>query len=94
MGFYCGIISGLVPSYIMSISPSFTSGIIGTFHQTLIVLGMAFAYYMGQYKNYSQYSQSMTTKIIIGFPLIPISVNFVCLCIFPYNNIERYIKKS
>ena len=51
MGFYCGIISGLVPSYIMSISPSFTNGIIGTFHQTLIVLGMAFAYYMGTFKN-------------------------------------------
>ena len=56
MGFYCGIISGLVPSYIMSISPSFTSGIIGSFHQTLIVLGIAFAYYMGQYKNYSNFS--------------------------------------
>jgi len=48
MGMYCGIISGLVPSYIMSIAPSSNSGIIGSFYQGSIVLGLTFAYQMGQ----------------------------------------------
>ena len=48
MGLYCGITFGLVPSYIVSLSPSFTSGIVGTFNQVATALGMAFAYYLGQ----------------------------------------------
>jgi hypothetical protein len=49
MGFYCAITTGLVPSYTISLSPSFTSGVFGVFNQLAIVTGMAFAYLMGQF---------------------------------------------
>jgi len=49
MGIYCGFTTGLVPSYLLSLSPSFKSGIIGTLNQLAIVTGMAFAFYMGQF---------------------------------------------
>ncbi len=47
MGFYCAITTALIPSWILSMSPSFTSGIFGTFNQIAIALGMAIAYSMG-----------------------------------------------
>lgn len=53
MGIYCGITSGIVPSYIISMSPSFTTAIVGTFNQIAIALGIAFAYYMGQFMDSS-----------------------------------------
>lgn len=49
MGVYCAITTGLIPSWIISMSPSFTSGIFGTFNQVAIALGMAIAYCMGQF---------------------------------------------
>lgn len=49
MGFYCAITTGLIPSWILSMSPSFMSGIFGTFSQLAIALGMATAYCMGQF---------------------------------------------
>lgn len=49
MGVYCAITTALIPSWIISMSPSFTSGIFGTFSQIAIALGMAIAYCMGQF---------------------------------------------
>jgi SP family facilitated glucose transporter-like MFS transporter 1 len=47
MGIYCAITTGLIPSWIISMSPSFRSGIFGTFNQLAVVFGMAEAYLMG-----------------------------------------------
>lgn len=41
MGFYCAIITGVVPSWIVSMTPSFTNGIFGTFNQIAFALGIA-----------------------------------------------------
>ncbi len=49
MGIYCAITTGLIPSWIISMSPSFTSGIFGTFNKVAIATGMATAYCMGQF---------------------------------------------
>jgi hypothetical protein len=51
MGFYCAITTGLVPSYTLSLTPSFTTGIFGVFNQIAIVTGMTFAYLMAQFLN-------------------------------------------
>jgi len=93
MGFYCGIISGVVPSYILSLSPSFTSGIVGTYNQVAMTSGMAFAYYMGQLLDDNSFKQATSVKILIAFPIISIFVNYVVLFLHPYDNIERHIKK-
>ncbi len=93
MGVFCGIASGLIPSFIISLSPSFTSGIIGTYNQVLIALGMAFAYYLGQLLDNDQYSRATSLHIFIGFPLICLLVHIIVLFLFPYDNIERHISK-
>ena len=49
MGFYCGITTGLIPSWILSMSPQKYSGIFGTFSYLAIVFGMAEAYCMGEF---------------------------------------------
>ncbi len=91
MGVFCGIASGVVPSFILSLSPSFTSGIVGTYNQVAIAMGMAFAYYLGQMLDDRSYSIVVTVELLIGFPLLCILVHTVVLFLHPYDNIERHI---
>jgi hypothetical protein len=42
-----GIASGIVPVYLISISPPEISGIVGSFNQLLITVGIAVAYALG-----------------------------------------------
>ena len=44
VGIYCGIATGIIPTYLISISPPEISGIIGSFNQLLITIGIAVAY--------------------------------------------------
>jgi MFS family permease len=47
LGIYVGISSGIIPVYLVSISPPEVSGIIGSFNQLLITIGIAAAYGLG-----------------------------------------------
>lgn len=93
MGIYCGFTLGLVPSYTMSISPSFKSGIIGSFSQIAMVLGMAFAYYMGNVLDTDSFESSTSVRILVGLPLVCTVVHLITLFLFPFDNIERHIFK-
>ena len=48
MGVYCGIILGLVPTFVVSLTPSEFRGYTGTFSQIAITMGILAAYLMGQ----------------------------------------------
>ena len=94
MGIYCGICSGIVPTYIVSLSPSYTSGIIGSFNQIAIALGMGFAYYMGQLVDSNVFLSNKTSIIfLVGFTLICIGVHLIVIYLFPFDTIERHISK-
>lgn len=43
-GVFCGISSSIIPVYLTSISPLRISGVIGSFNQLLITVGIATAY--------------------------------------------------
>jgi SP family galactose:H+ symporter-like MFS transporter len=45
-GFFCGVSSAVIPSYLTSISPLNMTGIIGSFNQLLITIGISVAYAM------------------------------------------------
>ncbi len=47
LGIYVGIASGIIPTYLISISPPQVSGIIGSLNQLLITIGIAVAYGLG-----------------------------------------------
>ena len=47
LGIYVGIASGIVPVYLISISPPEISGITRYFNQFLIAIGIAVAYGLG-----------------------------------------------
>jgi SP family sugar:H+ symporter-like MFS transporter len=47
LGIYVGISSGIIPVYLISISPPEISGIVGSFNQLLITMGIACAYGLG-----------------------------------------------
>jgi len=93
MGIFCGFTSGVVPSYIISISPSFTSGIIGTFSQLSIVMGMAFAYYMGQFLDNTSFNDETALRLFIGMPIVCLIAHMILLYLFPFDNIERLINR-
>lgn len=93
MGFFCGITSGLVPSYIVSMSPSFTSGILGSYNQIAMAIGMSFAYYMGQFLDNNQFSEQAALKIFISIPLVCLFVHLVLLFLFPFDTLERHFLK-
>jgi SP family facilitated glucose transporter-like MFS transporter 1 len=93
MGIFCGFTTGLVPSYILSISPSFISGIIGTFSQISIAIGMAFAYYMGQILGNNDFNDETAIRLFIAIPIICLIAHLVLLCVFPFDNIERLINR-
>jgi len=43
-GVFCGVSSSIIPVYLTSIAPLKISGIIGSFNQLLITIGIATAY--------------------------------------------------
>jgi SP family galactose:H+ symporter-like MFS transporter len=45
-GIFCGISSAIIPPYLTSISPLDMTGIIGSFNQLLITIGISVAYSM------------------------------------------------
>lgn len=93
MGFYCGITTGLIPSWIISMSPNYTSGIFGTFNQLAITLGMAEAYFMGQYLEYGIGNEELRVKIFIGLPMLLNLVHLFGLRYFGFDNVERLIQR-
>lgn len=47
LGVYVGISSGIIPVYLISLSPPEVSGIVGSLNQLLITIGIAVAYGLG-----------------------------------------------
>lgn len=47
LGIYLGISSSILPTYLVSISPPEMSGLIGSFQQLLITIGISVAYRLG-----------------------------------------------
>ena len=70
MGFYCAITTGLIPSWIISMSPSFTSGIFGVFSQIAIALGMAVAYSMSDLLSNRFLEHSLKVRLFIAVPIL------------------------
>lgn len=50
LGIYLGISSSILASYLVSLSPPELSGLIGSFQQVLITVGIAVAYRLGYTK--------------------------------------------
>lgn len=49
LGIYVGIASGIIPTYLISISPPEISGLVGSLNQLLITIGIATAYGLGYF---------------------------------------------
>jgi len=48
MGIACGFSVSIIPRYLISISPLKWGGLMGSLHQILITIGIAFAFLLGQ----------------------------------------------
>ena len=54
LGLYLGVSSGIIPSYLVSISPPEMTGLIGSFNQLLITIGISVAYRFGYASCYEE----------------------------------------
>ena len=79
MGIFCGITFGIAPSFIVSITPSFYRGITGTFSQSAMTIGIAFAYVMGQSLDNNYFSKQTALMIFLGFPVFCTVIHFILI---------------
>jgi MFS family permease len=70
VGIYVGVSSGMIPVYLISLSPPEISGITGSFNQLMITVGIAFGYYFGLAVQDFQISHSFKWGYVMCFPVL------------------------
>lgn len=91
VGVCCGISSGIIPQYLASISPRAAFGVIGTFNQLLITIGIASAYYAGNFlPGTAPSSNLLSPETFIALPSLFCIARIVLLLFFPYDTVERH----
>ena len=79
LGLYLGVSSGIIPSYLVSISPPEMTGLIGSFNQLLITIGISVAYRFGYASCYEEWVNTLIGLIIFNFrPIFVWWDLFVC----------------
>lgn len=92
-GFITGLYGIVVPQYLMSISPTKVSGLMGSFNQIMITVGIASAYAMGYVINPDDLGSAFNWRLCVFLP-IPLCILRILVCrFFPYDSIERHISK-
>jgi len=69
-GFLIGIAGIIVPTYIMSLSPTSISGRIGSFNQIFITIGIAVGYSMGYIIDVKELDSPLNWRICVAYPII------------------------
>lgn len=64
-GLFCGISSAIIPTYLTSISPLSMTGIVGSFNQLLITIGISVAYAMNFFLESDMLTKDVRIKIFI-----------------------------
>ena len=79
IGVFCGVTFGLVPTFIVSITPSFYRGVTGTFSQVGMTMGIMFAYVMGESLDDHYFSELTALRIFLGFPIFCTVLHFILI---------------
>lgn len=96
MGIYCGINSGVVPTYITSLAPPHMVGALGTLNQLLITIGISMAYYFDSISEMLALPQLdlEAWQIIIGLPAVYALVRMKLLLEIKIDTLERHYHKA
>jgi MFS family permease len=91
-GFITGLTGIVVPQYLMSISPTKVSGLMGSFNQFMITVGIAAAYAMGYTIDTNDLRNPFNWRLCVFFP-IPFCIIMIITCkYFSFDSIERHIR--
>ncbi|XP_058151255.1 solute carrier family 2, facilitated glucose transporter member 2-like [Dasypus novemcinctus] len=88
-GLYCGIISVLVPMYIIEIAPASLRGALGTFHQLAIITGSLISQILGL--RFVLGNQDLW-HILLGLSVVPVVLQSLLLFFCPESPRYLYIK--
>lgn len=78
-GFITGLYGIVVPQYLMSISPTKISGLMGSFNQIMITIGIAVAYGMGYVIDADDLANAVNWRLCVFLP-IPFCVVRILTC--------------
>lgn len=91
-GIIIGISGIVVPTYLISISPTKASGKIGSLNQILITVGIALGYAMGYKINELDLGNIYNWRLCVLIP-VPICIVRIIACkLFPMDTLERHIQ--
>jgi len=68
-GVFCGVSSAIIPPYLTSMSPLSMTGIIGSFNQLLITIGISVAYAMDFFLESDTLDKDIEIQIFVVVPL-------------------------
>jgi MFS family permease len=86
-GMLIGVSSIVIPTYLMSISPTKISGKIGSLNQILITIGIALGYAMGYRINDEDLGNFYNWRICVSVPAVMCCVRIVACCLLPMDTI-------
>jgi MFS family permease len=90
-GMIIGVSGIVIPTYLMSISPTKISGKIGSLNQILITIGIALGYAMGYRISETDLGNIYNWRICVSVPALMCVVRIVACKLLPMNTIERHI---
>lgn len=93
-GVIIGVSSIIIPTYLISISPTKISGKIGSLNQILITIGIALGYGMGYRINEKDLGNKYNWRLIVLLPMLMCLIRIVVCKIFPFDTIERHIQNK
>lgn len=93
-GIIIGVSSIIIPTYLISISPTKISGKIGSLNQILITIGIALGYGMGYRINEKDLGNKYNWRLIVLLPMLMCLIHIVVCKMFPFDTIERHIQNK
>lgn len=93
-GFIIGINGIIVPTYIMSLSPTSISGRIGSFNQIFITIGIAVGYSMGYLIDTKELDNPYNWRICVAYPILFCLIMIGVCLMNRMDTIERHIQNK
>lgn len=90
MGIACGLSAGVIPGYLISLSPLDWVGFMGGLHQLLIAVGVGFAYFVGQKLAAVDLWGLDNWQAYMMIPIFYSGVRLVTLQLFRFDSLEKY----
>jgi MFS family permease len=93
-GTIIGVSGIIIPTYLISISPSQISGRVASMNQLFITIGIALGYAMGFRINEDDLGNVYNWRLCVFIPVLMCIVRIIACRLFPFDTLERHISNK